>query len=411
MMMRIAIDATAAVSGGRVYLTRLLAEVSGLAAGHQVVVFHTDDFKAVAASLASPHLEFRRVKLPASGVGGRLGPSVLKMLWRLFVFPLHLHRMQPDLVFSNAGVGPGWRPKGTKLIVCLHNAMPLHDELVRAESSRVRRLRLVWLKRMMGRTLRDCDGVIVFSEDLRRRVIAAFAGLKCEPAVVYHGIEWGEAERAEAPNPGRLTALGLRQPYLLYISHFHRYKNFLNLLEAFALLAPEQPDLSLALVGAPADAGYWEEINRAISRLGIEARVKLIPGCPREGLKDIYRAALGFVYPSLAENCPFALLEAMAFGLPIAAARASAIPEIGGEAAIYFDPQDPADLASAMRKMIRDAAWREELGRRAAARACGFSWTKSARQTWRVFEQVAGAEAGGQKLKTGMEITPTVRGS
>jgi glycosyltransferase involved in cell wall biosynthesis len=386
--MRIAVDATAAVSGGKVYLAHLLPGLAQLATEHEFIVFHLGDL-AERSPTPGRRFQFRRVRLPAFTTGHRLAGSMLKMLWRLVVWPWHLHRLQPDLLFSNAGFGLGWRPARTKAVLALHNSMPLQDELCGAETSLIRRLRLVLLRRLMGETLRHCDGVIVFSEDLKQRICSRFDHLKKEPSVVYHGIEWGEAERKLAPDLGRLAGLGIRPPYLLYVSHFHRYKNVLRLLEAFALVRNEHPGLSLVLAGEAADPAYWSEVEEAISRLGLGASVRRVGGRSREELKDIYRAALAFVYPSLAENCPFAVLEALALGLPIAAARASSLPEICGEAALFFDPHKPVEMAEVMGRLINRKPLREELSRKAVARAQMFSWPEAARQTLRIFEQVA----------------------
>jgi glycosyltransferase involved in cell wall biosynthesis len=108
-------------------------------------------------------------------------------------------------------------------------------------------------------------------------------------------------------------------------------------------------------------------------------------------LLAIYGHALAFAHPSLAETCSFPLLEAIAMGLPIAAARMSALPEIAGDAAIYFDPREPSEIAEALDRLVRDESLREELRRKAIRRAERFSWEETARKTLEVFERIAGA--------------------
>jgi glycosyltransferase involved in cell wall biosynthesis len=386
--MRIVIDATAAVGGGRVYLTQLLSHAARLATEHEFIIFHTVELEDLAALASGPQFQWRRVALPASSASGWLGAGLLKMLWRLIVLPLHLHRLQPDLIFSNAGFGPGWRPVRARLVVALHNSMPLQEELIAEESSPIRRWRLALLRRLIERSARRCDGMIVFSEDLKQRMVESFAHLKAEPAVIYHGIEWGAAERNLQPAAEQLAELGIRQPYLLYVSHFHRYKNALALVEGFALVLAEHPEVTLVLVGEPSDKAYWQEVQREAARLGIAESVQMIPGLSREDLKEVYRGALAFVYPSLAENCPFALLEAMACGLPVASALATSLPEIAREAAVYFDPHNPAEIAEVLSHLIGDPSLREELSQKAVRRAQGFSWERAAQQTLHAFEQV-----------------------
>jgi glycosyltransferase involved in cell wall biosynthesis len=390
--MRIVIDATAALSGGKVYLDQLLPQLARLAAGHEFIVFHTGDFDDFTSrhfdEQSNGGFQFRRIALPFARRGSWLGSSVLRMLWRLFVLPLHLRRLAPDLLFSNAMFGPGWKPAGVKSVLALHNSMPLRDELVADESSALRRWRLVALKRLTHRALGDADGSIVFSHDTKRRLMDCFGDLKREPSVVYHGIDWGGRERELAAKSDGLERFGITRPYLLYVSQFHRYKNVLRLLEAFAILRAKHPRLSLALVGEAADKAYWREIEAEMDRLQIRDRVKHIPNCPREQLPGLYGNAVAFTHPSLAETCSFPLLEALAMGAPIAAARMSALPEIAGDAAVYFDPDDPGEMAEAMDRLIWDEALRDELSRKAIARTKSFSWGETAHQTLQVFEQV-----------------------
>jgi glycosyltransferase involved in cell wall biosynthesis len=391
-IMRIVIDATAAVSGGKVYLDQLLLQFVRFAGEHELIIFHMGDFDDFTSrhfsGRAIGRVQFRRITLPFAKSHLWMGSSVLRMLWRLLILPLHLHRLKPDLLFSNAGIGAGWRMSGIKSVMALHNSMPLRDELIADETSILRRLRLRLLRRLIHRALRDSDGSIVFSEDTKRRVMDRFDDLSREPSVVYHGIDWGEHERGLAAKSDGLGAFDLTRPFLLYVSQFHRYKNVLRLVEAFARLSAKYPQLTLALVGEAADKQYWREIEEAIDRLKICGHVKHIRGCSRDQLLGLYGRALAFVHPSLAETCSFPLLEAMALGVPIAAARLSALPEMAGDAAIYFDPYDTSEMAEALNRLVCDEALRDVLSRRAIMRAADFSWTETAKKTLQVFEQV-----------------------
>ncbi|MGE0131434.1 MAG: glycosyltransferase family 4 protein [Blastocatellales bacterium] len=389
--MRIVIDATAAVSGGKVYLDQLLTQFARLRCDHEFIIFHTGDFEwRCSDEQSSGRFQFRRVNLPSSKSRLWAGSGALKMLWRLLVLPLHLRRMKPELLFSNAGFGPGWKMARVKSVLALHNSMPLRDELIADETSALRRWRLALLRKLMRMALRGSDGSIVFSEDTKQRVIDCFDRLKHEPSVVYHGIDWGAPERDLALKSDELRGFGITRPYLLYVSQFHRYKNVLHLLEAFAMSGEEHPQLSLTLVGAAADKTYWQEVEAEVDRLKLRGRVKHIPACPRDQLLSLYGNALAFVHPSLAETCSFPLLEAMAMGVPIASARMSALPEIAGDASIYFDPHNPKEMAEALNRLVWDEALRDELSRRGIARAREFSWTETARKTLKVFEDVAG---------------------
>jgi glycosyltransferase involved in cell wall biosynthesis len=379
--MRILIDATAANSGGKIYLNQLLAHLAPQAEGHEFIIFHLGDFENFKLPPSQSEFRFERVSLPFHG--SWIGSAILKMFWRLFLFPAHLQRLNPDLLFSNAGFGSGWGMYSGRIVMALHNSMPLRRELFDQERSMLRRQRLVLLRRLMHKAIRRSDASIVFSEDTKRRLKENFGDLHREPHVVYHGIDWGAHERSRRPD----ALPGLPSPYLLYVSQFHRYKNVLRLIEAFAVLLRTRPELSLVLVGELIDREYWREIEARVAELGIKDRIRHVPQCDRETLVGMYQNALIFVQPSLAETCSFPLLEAMAMGTPIAAAGESALPEMAADAAVYFDPYNVDEIATVLEQLIHDEALRKRLSRNGIARAEAFSWEETARKTLAIFEQ------------------------
>ena len=158
--MRILIDATAAMSGGKVYLEHLLPPLLHLARAHEFVILHNGELDEAALPTDGPTdglTDGARVHWQT--VGGLtasnrvwLGKAVIKLFWRLLVLPAQLWRWQPDVLFSNAGFAPGWRPRQTRLVLALHNSMPLRAELIAAEHSPLHRWRLRLLRRLIGRS-------------------------------------------------------------------------------------------------------------------------------------------------------------------------------------------------------------------------------------------------------------------
>lgn len=390
--MLIVVEATAALSGGKIYLVNLLPQFAKIASRHKFIVFHTADLDASSLKISSPNFAFHSVKLPASNERNWLLVSLFKLCWRLFIFPFHLLRLKPDVVFSNTGFGPLWRPRGMKLVLALHNSVPFQSELQKDENSFFRRLRLLGLHRLVSLTLRRGDKAIVFSQDLQE-LVGLHSPQLANSAVIHHGIDWGEKERNAPAELSLQVSFGITNPYLLYVSQLHRYKNVPRLLEAFKQMKIRDGDtakeISLVIVGKLADKAYEEEIAACIERLDIKACIHIIPGLKRDQLKPFYRSALGFIYPSLIENCPFAVLEALAFGLPMAASELNALREMAGEAAIYFDPRNVAEMAEAMERLVWDENLRGELSRKAIEQAAKFTWEKTARQTLAVFESLS----------------------
>ena len=159
------------------------------------------------------------------------------------------------------------------------------------------------------------------------------------------------------------------------MSHFYPYKNFVRLAQAYAQLPPAlRTNHALVLVGVPYDRNYFNAVRAEIERLGIANQVLTIPGLPAQDLAPLYAHASLFVFPSLIENSPNILLEAMAYGAPVIAGRHEPMPEFGANAIRYFDAFSSASMAREIATLLTDElalARMRELGR---ARAARYSW-------------------------------------
>jgi glycosyltransferase involved in cell wall biosynthesis len=202
------------------------------------------------------------------------------------------------------------------------------------------------------RSVRRARIVIVPSGFVRDR---AADRLGLDPArirVIHHGIDHRRFR------PGNEE----REPFLLYPAKEWPHKNHARLLEAFALVRRERPELRLVLTGG-------EELPE---QEGVERRGRV----PAEELASLYRRAAALVFPSRYEGFGQPPLEAMACGCPVACSHAGALPEVCGEAARYFDPESAQEIAAAVAAVLGDPEpWRA----RGLERAARFTWEESAR--------------------------------
>lgn len=171
------------------------------------------------------------------------------------------------------------------------------------------------------------------------------------------------------------TVAAPHKPYVLCVSHFYPYKNFEVLIEGFALLdATLRERYELVIVGAPMIRKYHQRITRRVAELAGHCRIIILPGVPHTELPGLYRCATAFAFPSLVENCPNALLEAMSAGLPMVVVSRDPMPEFAGDAALFFDPHSPQELARCLGNLLEDESLRERLGRLAVERAGRYRW-------------------------------------
>jgi len=185
---------------------------------------------------------------------------------------------------------------------------------------------------------------------------------------------------APALPPGRLAPPA--GPYMLAAGDLRRRKNLPVLIDAFRLLVREGLPHRLVLAGA--DVGLGRELRERAGDLPIE-----LPGfVDDEHLDALIRGADALVLPAVYEGFGLVALEAMARGCPAVLARAGALPETGGDAALYFDADDPADLAGVLGRIAGDAPLRAQLGEAGRTRAASFSWEATAAATVTVYEEL-----------------------
>jgi glycosyltransferase involved in cell wall biosynthesis len=177
------------------------------------------------------------------------------------------------------------------------------------------------------------------------------------------------------PTSGFIRQASIVRPYVLYVSHFHRYKNHARLLNAYARLSADiRKAHQLVLVGKPENQSCYEDVTKVIRKLGLSGEAIVLPGESGYRLRELYQGAALFVFPSLIENSPNILLEAMMAGAPVAASSLSPMPEFGGNAAEYFDALDSSSISESIESLLRNPAQLAQMRSRSRARANRYSW-------------------------------------
>jgi glycosyltransferase involved in cell wall biosynthesis len=192
------------------------------------------------------------------------------------------------------------------------------------------RPQLTYRRHVYGRSVRASRLVVAVSEHVRDDLVDRLGYPREQVRVIHHGVDH---ERFR-PGPG-----SERGPFLLYPANWWPHKNHELLLEAFALARQTRPELRLVLTGA----GHPGGLPDGVASLG---RVS------DDRLADLYRTAAALVFPSLYEGFGLPPLEAMACGSPVAVSRAGALPEVCGDAAVYFDPTSVEDIARAIGEVL-----------------------------------------------------------
>jgi glycosyltransferase involved in cell wall biosynthesis len=224
------------------------------------------------------------------------------------------------------------------------------------------RAELAYRRRVYGWTVRKSRIVITISEHAREALVERL-GLDPERVRAIH----------LAVDHERFTPDGrAREPFLLYPANRWRHKNHERLFAAFAVVRRERPDLRLVLTGAGHEGPSLPE--------GVESRGHV----SLDELVGLYRSAAALVYPSLYEGFGIPCVEAMACGCPVTVSRVASLPEVCGDAAVYFDPESVEDIARGIDEVL------DHPPRGGIDRAARYTWERCAREHDAVYRQLQG---------------------
>ncbi len=254
---------------------------------------------------------------------------------------------------------------GAKRVVTVHDMIP---ELMPQTR---RRLDFVTLKK---RYVKSADHVICVSEATRDDMLRCYGSIKASISVVHHGVD-------PLFQPGAPRLPDVPDRYVLFVGNRSQYKDAAVLMRAFSALSADDPELSLLFVGGGPLSG---QERAALSTLGIATRTRQV-SLTDDAMPGAYGNAVMCVFPSRFEGFGLPALESMACGTPTVLARATSLPEVGGDAALYFTPGDEHELADVMRRVLAGGEDVRRLQSDGLERAGRFTWRASAEETAAVY--------------------------
>jgi glycosyltransferase involved in cell wall biosynthesis len=246
-------------------------------------------------------------------------------------------------------------------------------------------------------SVKKAAAIITFSSYIKNTVLTRFPAVREERIhVISPGLSQAMTHCADH---ARLQAVRQRYDlptsFLLFVGDLTSRKNILSLIDAFAIVQSERPDLHLVLAGA-ADSAAAAVIDAAIHRNGVRHRVILTGYVSAEDLPVLYSLAQAFVFPSHDEGFGLPPIEAMACGCPVVCSG-GAVLENCGAAAVTCDPSDRTSIASAVSLLLDQPAFREEKIEAGYRKAAEFTWEKSAHATEAVYRSVLDASASARQ--------------
>jgi len=310
-------------------------------------------------------------------------------LWENFALPIAAKQDKLDLLHCLGNTAPFFLPSSVQLILSVMDVMFLQTgEFVPKPTTRYQAWGRLYRAFSVPFVARKANKIITISDFSRKDITQLVSGVAMNKVCVTHLS--CDPIFLDAQSVAQSILIPIREvvnnPYILCLGAEDPRKNTLRFVQAY---------LNLLKDGAISEnlviSGYsnWEksasfEIVRAA---GAEHKVKFLKFVTIEDLSILYHKATVFAYPSLYEGFGIPILEAFSSGCPVMASSVTSIPEVGGDAALYFDPLNVSAMEAALLQLIRKPELRQELVARGYERAKQFTWAETARKTIAVYRE------------------------
>lgn len=316
------------------------------------------------------------------------GPGKLWTQWRL-PLDLYLHKPRPDVFFSPSHYAPRFSPVPSVVSV-MDMSYYHYPELFNNTD-------LYQLKNWTKYSVKKAKRVITISKSSKFDIIKLYGIDEKLVHVVYPGIKSNiDLEPHVYPMSELRSKYQIDKNYILFVGTLQPRKNVEKLIEAFSDLKKQAKsqknskipkDLQLVIVGKK--GWLYEPILEAPKRYEVEESVKFLDFIPNEDLPLLYKNALCYVLPSLYEGFGLPILEAMKNDCPVITSKVSSMPEAGGDAALYVNPDNTGDIADKILTLITNDKLRHDLIVKGRKQVSKFSWENAGKETLQILQDVA----------------------
>lgn len=363
-------------------LVDLYAQIESLRPNWDISFYYSKGFDAYGQDL-----DFKRIKLlPLVDVGNRFN------LWQDYLLPLKAKLAGADVLHSPAQTSPAFIPCST--IVTIHDIIPLRMNDGMDEQERLK------LENNIRHSLEKAAVVITVSQYSKNDLLDYFGDQYADKIKVVHWAPEGKllSGVTQAASCAVLSEYKLqngtpllskesnRAPFFFTLGAASPRKNTEKLLHAFKAFCLKNTDWNLLIGGI--QQGAMSKFATIIDDLGISDRVSLNGFLPEEHMPSLYAQCDAFIFPSLYEGFGLPVLDAFASNSPLLLSNVTSLPEVAGDAAVYFDPNSNEEMTAGMLKLADSAQLREELVALGNARLQHFTWHKVATQVIAIIEQV-----------------------
>jgi glycosyltransferase involved in cell wall biosynthesis len=324
-------------------------------------------------------------------LGSRLNSRWLRKLKKIYVFfRCHFpYRFSDRLKLSSLGVdllfcpftAPTYAQSGIPVVSVIYDLQHLaYPSFFNSDEISIR-------QRFLDDVKSKTDHIVCISEAVRQSVYDNFDvdphKTHVVPISIHSRLPKLETQRLET----ELDALGIGQnPYMFYPANFWHHKNHRMLLTALGMYLSQNTKSKIELVFTGTILDKERDLRDAVSRMGLGDKVHFLGYLETNQLAAVWQGCEFLIFPSLYEGFGIPLLEAMYYGKPILCSNVTSIPEIAQDAALYFDPRDPREIANCLEKISDNPVLRDDLVHRGYHRVSAFDPVDMTREYVEIFD-------------------------
>jgi glycosyltransferase involved in cell wall biosynthesis len=266
-------------------------------------------------------------------------------------------------------------------VVTIHDMV--HHKISGAKKSRY--VHFLAYKKVIENAAKKSRAVITVSEASKKDIVKILNVVPRKVEVIYEAGFLNKEISEQTVNKIKARYF-LQRPYMLFVGVLERKKNVVNLTRGFDdFLKQSKLDMDLVVVGK--SDPHYPDIKYEAMDIKHKERLVFTGAVSDEELSALYKGAYAFVNASLHEGFGLPGVEALNFGLPLAVSNTEVFNEVYDNAAVYFNPLDPADIAVKLELLAQDQQFYQTLSKKSFERAQKFNWEKTAEQTLKVYNE------------------------
>jgi len=301
-----------------------------------------------------------------------------RIYWQRFVLARLINEAECNILFVPGGSDvSGFHP----VVSMSQNLLPFDWKQLKRYGISLFTVKMLMLRCTQSLSFRRSNGVIFLTDYARNLVASVVKDISSRTAIINHGIH---SRFSNSPKKQfEISNYSTKKPFsIIYVSTIDMYKNQWVVAEAVARIKKSNIPVELKLIGSSREAALTKLQDCLTSLDQSREFIHYLGIIPFDDLHTHYAQADLMVFASSCENMPNILLEGMAAGLPIACSNLGPMPEILGDAGIYFNPENCDDVTNAIRTLVGSSEMRTEMSQSAYRISQSFSWSRCADETF-----------------------------